>query len=214
MKKLINGNILVKFDGDLLTETDSGFRIAADYDREFNQCVTGTVMQVCEEKHINRDWHPKIAVDCQVGDRVIMQYMGCQTALECGLNNRFNGTWFIKDGEFYAVINYAFVMAIKRDGILKAAPGYVLARRVKKDSQTEGWVKLLTDDNDNIKFQLVAIGEDIVSRPGTFPAKGVSEGDVVLTDYNCEYELEQPHKMYILDEPLVCFEKHLIYGIL
>lgn len=214
MKRLLNGHILVQFDTALFEKTDSGLILNPDYDREFHQGVTGTVAQVCEEKQMARDWNPRIDIDCQIGDRVVMHYVGCQTALECGLNNNQNGTWFMKDDKLFAVISYAFVMAFKRNGVLKAAPGYALARRVKKPATLgSSWILAPAEDSEEIQFQLVSMGSDMISLKDTYMPPDIPEGSIVMTDHACAYELEGETHMRVLEEPLVCFDKYLIYGL-
>jgi len=214
MRKLFNGYILVEFDTYLIHETSTGLILNPEFEPEFHQGVTGTVKKVCEEKYTYRDWNPQIRVDCEAGDRVIMHYLGCQTALESGLDNKRNGTWFLQDGKLMAIIHYSFVMAIKRDGILKAAPGYVLARRVvRKEKDSDQWVISREEEHEAVQFQLVSVGEDIIPRAEAFMPGLIKPGDVVMTDASCGYELEPASHMVECEEPLVCFDKYLVYGL-
>lgn len=205
----LNGKFLAHFSSVYVTETDSGFMIDSSFELEMHQQITATVIAISEDKILMRD-DREITNDILPGDVVILDYLGAQTALEAGNNNKNSGSFFVIDNNLYALINTADVQAIVRDGKLFPASGYILAQEIDKAAEFGGFIAHW-DKLEEKRFKVHSVGSKLKYR--NYDCPEVSPGNIIQTARFCNFPLEYPGHSFINKESLVLIERHLVYAL-
>ena len=216
--------VLIAPDANHTTGAGHGVDLVDSKNDQFNLCITGTVIQVCDEleyfgyeirrlKRINKQglvnaltiasmpWDTSIEVSA--GDRVIFSY-----------HHRLKDEMF--DDEWVGdnmLLGYENIIGVVRYGAVYPLNGNLFAQRPEKSDLFPG----LQDGIEKYLFRVISCGIEIqdyldYGTQDLFGVKGIATGSLVLADDRFAISLETPQQMRIFDAPTYYFQRRHVFA--